>query len=60
MIIERDPQREQEIEAMRKIIEARHEFARAYCKKMGWVYNDLTFPQVAEIRQQPGWRDAGR
>jgi hypothetical protein len=45
---------------MESIIKKRHEISVAYCQEKGWDIDDLTVEQILEIRQQPGWRDAGR
>lgn len=42
-----------------RLIHARHEFTLAYMKEHGWGEDigALSFKQILEIREQPGWDD---
>jgi len=38
-------------------IARRDSFIRQYAEEKGWDVNNLTFPQVLEIRKQEGWKN---
>lgn len=44
------------------LIDARHRFVMNYMKAKGWgdTVEDLSIPQLMEIREAPGWKFAGR
>lgn len=37
------------------MISGRDSFIRKYAEEKGWDVNNLTFPQILEIREQEGW-----
>ena len=43
-----------------EIIRRRYKIAIAYCKKLQWESNTLTFEQILEIRKQQDWIDVPR
>lgn len=42
------------------IIMARAQFVEYYCLDKGWDKDGLSFEQIMEIRQQPGWVNGDR
>jgi hypothetical protein len=58
------PGTDEEVDEAQKLLTARMEFTIKYCQEKGWpVPGDpdfekrISFDQVLEIRQQPGWKD---
>lgn len=41
-----------------EVIKRRHAISKAYCKKQGWDFDNLSVSQVFEIRQQKDWINA--
>jgi len=39
------------------MIARRDSFIRDYAEAKGWDVNNLTFPQILEIRKQEGWKN---
>ncbi len=39
------------------MIVRRDSFIRQYAEEKGWDVNNLTFPQILEIRKQEGWKN---
>lgn len=40
-----------------RVLRAREKFAKEYCAAKGWDFNNVTMPQMLEIRSQPGWKN---
>ena len=47
-----------EVDAAEKLIAHRHKFSQEYCVSKGWPTDPvkLSFEQILEIREAPGWK----
>jgi hypothetical protein len=53
---------DEETAAQQSVIDIRTAFIKAYCKEQDWPEDvmELTIDQILQIRDQPGWKNAGR
>lgn len=44
----------------KNVFQSRDVFINKYCAEKGWDKENLSFPQILEIRDQDGWKNAGQ